>query len=107
MIFLIFKNSLVWIEHGRRSKLFWECFEDALMEIYGIAFVIVEGYEITVIKEPELTNWSRIIENIICCSIFFLNPDGGAIETSKNGKNIGKLITHRFDAIEPDYPRKK
>ena len=92
---------------GEDPNYFWECFEDALMEIYGIAFVIVGGYEITVIKEPELTNWSRIIENIICCSIFFLNPDGGAIETSKNGKNIGKLITHRFDAIEPDYPRKK
>ena len=64
------KNSLVWIEMGEDPNYFWECFEDALMEIYGIAFVIVGGYEITVIKEPELTNWSRIIENIICCSIF-------------------------------------
>ena len=84
-----------------------ECFEDALMEIHGVDFVVIDGYEATVIKSLYLPNWGRIIENVIWCSIFFLNPDGGAIETSTKGKNIGKLITHKFDAIEPEYPHKK
>lgn len=101
------KNSLVWIENNEDSDYFWECFEEALFEIHGIAFVFIDGYEITVVKEFQLPNWGKVIENVIWCSVFFLNPDGGAIEVSKNGENIGKLITHRFDAIEPEYPRKK
>lgn len=101
------KNSVVWIENDEDQDCFWECFEDALMEIHGVDFVVIDGYEATVIKSLYLPNWGRIIENVIWCSIFFLNPDGGAIETSTKGKNIGKLITHRFDAVEPEYPRKK
>jgi len=78
-----------------------------LIEIHGIDFVIVDGYEIVVIKMLDLPNWGRIIENVIWCSIFFLNPDGGAIQTSTGGKNIGKIITHNFDTIEPNPPSKK
>ncbi|MBU6431409.1 MAG: hypothetical protein KGJ58_01645 [Patescibacteria group bacterium] len=100
------KKSSVWIETGDDPNYFWECFEEALLEISGVLFVIVEGYEITVIKNFCLPNWGRIIEDVIWCSLFFLNPNGGAIEV-KNGKNIGKLITHKFDAVEPEYPRKK
>ena len=101
------KNSLVCIEMGKDRSSFWECFKDALRNTYGVAFVIIDNYTITIIKEPELPNWSRIIEDVIWCSIFFLNPDGGAIEVSKDGKNIGKLVTQRFDAAEPQYRRKK
>ena len=98
------KNSLIWIEDGEDIECFWECFEDVLIEIHGIDFVIVDGYEIVVIKMLDLPNWGRIIENVIWCSIFFLNPDGGAIEVSADEKNIGKLIMPRFDAVEPNPP---
>ena len=101
------KNSLIWIECGEDPDYFWECFEDALLEIHGVDFVVVDGYEVMVIKSLYLSNWGRIIEDVIWCSIFFLNPDGGAIEVSKKGEYVGKLITHKFDAIEPEYPRKK
>ena len=101
------KNSLIWIENGEDPDSFWECFEEALLEIHGIDFLVVDGYEIVIIKAFDLPNWGRIVENVIWCSIFFLNPDGGAIETSTKGKNIGKLIIPRFDAIEPMPPSKK
>ncbi|MBM2817711.1 MAG: hypothetical protein HW401_301 [Parcubacteria group bacterium] len=101
------KNSFVVIENGEDLSSFWECFEDALMETFGVAFVIIDDYKITVIKDPELPNWDRIIEDVIWISVFFLKPNGGAVEVSKNGKTIGKLITQKFDAIEPQYWRKK
>lgn len=98
------KGSLIWIEIGEDPNHFWECFEDALLEISGVAFVFIDEYEIIVIKELQLPNWGYIIENVIWCSIFFLNPNGGAIEVSRKGETIGKLITQRFDANEPKYP---
>lgn len=101
------KNSLIWIENNEDPDYFWECFEDALMEIHGVMFAFVDGYEITIIKELELPNWGRIIENVIWCSIFFLNPDGGAIQMSKKGEPIGKLIEVKFNLTEPEYPHKK
>ncbi len=101
------KNSLIWIEEGEDVECFWECFEDSLIEIHGIDFLIVDGYEIVVNKALDLPNWGRIIENVIWCSVLFLNPDGGAMEISAEGKNIGKIITHSFDATEPKPPRKK
>ena len=101
------KNSLIWIECGEDPDSFWECFEEALLEIYGVVFVMAEGYELIVNKDIQFPNWGRIIEDVIWCSIFFLNPDGEAIEVSKKGEVVGKLITHKFDAIEPEYPHKK
>lgn len=101
------KNSLVWMEMGENPNYFWECFEEALMEISGVEYAIVDGWEITAIKDPCFPNWGRIVEDVIWCSIFFLNPNGGAIQVSKDGKEIGKLVAPRFDAVEPEYPRKK
>ena len=103
----LFKNFSILTEIGKDPHFFWECFEDALFEIHGVAFAIIDGYEITITKYPELPNWGRIIENVIWSSLFFLNLGGGAVEVSKNGKTIGKVIKHMFDAVEPKYPRKK
>ena len=103
----ILKNSVIYMEMGECHKYFWQCFNEALLEISGVSYVIAEGYEITVVKDCRFPNWGRIIEDMIWCSLFFLNPNGGAIEVSKNGRIIGKLITQRFDAIETQYWRKK
>ena len=99
------ENSSPRAEKGESPYSFWECFEEALMEIYGVIFVMAEGYELIVIKDTQFPNWGRIIEDVIWCSIFFLNPGGGAFQTRNNGEIIGKLIEHRFDAIEPDSPK--
>lgn len=101
----LLENSKIFIETGEDPNCFWECLEEALIEIFGVLYVIIDGYEITIIKNPELENWSRVIENVIWCSVLFLNPDGGAIEVSKYGRDIGKLVTQRFDTSEPEYPR--
>ena len=101
------KNFSIWTEINKDPNYFWICFEEALLEIPGVSHVVADGYEMVTVKDVRLPNWGRIIQNVIWCSVFFLNPDGGAIEVSKKGEVIGKLITHRFDAIEPEYPRKK
>lgn len=95
------------MEISEDEDSFWDRFEEALMEISGVFFVMVEGYEITIIKDPELQNWGGIIEDAIWCSVLFLNPGGGAIEVSKkSGKAIGKMITQKFDTVEPEYPHR-
>lgn len=105
--FNFLKNSDVFMEISEDEDSFWDRFEEALMEISGVFFVMVEGYEITIIKDPELQNWGGIIEDAIWCSVLFLNPGGGAIEVSKkSGKDIGKMITQKFDTVEPEYPHR-
>lgn len=109
-ISVFLENSLLWIENGECEdiKCFWNSFEEALMEIHGVDCVLVDGYEITIVKDPILPNWGKIIENVIWCSLFFINPGGGAIKVSANGNNnVGKLITHSFNAIEPNPSSKK
>jgi len=103
----ILKNSVIYMEMGECPKYFWQCFSEALLEISGVSYIIPEGYDITVVKDCRFPNWGRIIEDLIWCSLFFLNPDGGAIEVSKNGMRIGKLITQKFDEVEPEYRRKR
>src|SRR3989344_1484974 len=81
------RNSLIYMEMGECYQYFWQCFNETLLEISGVSYVIAEGYEITVVKDYRFPNWGRVIEDIIWCSLFFLNPNGGATEMSKNGKN--------------------
>lgn len=101
------KKTEVFIENCDSHNPFLECFEDTLMEICGVAFVIVDVYKITVIKEPELTNWGNIIEDTIWSSLFFFNLFDGAIQISRCGKPIGKLVKIVFNEAEPEYPHKK
>lgn len=101
------KKSVIYIEMDECYVNFWKCFNESLLEISGVSYVIAEGYEITVVKDYRFPNWGKIIENVIWCSLLFLNPDGGAIEMSNNGRKVGKLITQRFNGIEPQYPRKE
>lgn len=101
------EKSTIYIEMNECYVNFWKCFNESLLEISGVSYVIAEGYEITVVKDYRFPNWGKIIENVIWCSLLFLNPDGGAIEMSNNGRKVGKLITQRFNGIEPQYPRKE
>ncbi len=103
------KDSRIYIEgeNGNSApRLFWKTFEESLMEIFGVYFVLVEGYEIVIIKDPTLPNWGRIIENVVWCSLFFLNPGGKAVEVLKNGKKFGKVILHSFSEKEPESKSK-
>ena len=98
------KSSFVWIELGKDKNSFWDCFEDALLEIEGVLFVMFEDCEMIVVKDPQLPNWGKIVEDVMWSSLFFLNPSGSAVEASKRDKKIiGKLITQQFNAIERPY----
>lgn len=97
-----FKDCTVWIENETDNiSHFWESFECALMEICGVYFAFIDGYEMIIIKDPSLPNWGKILEDVVWCSLFFINPGGEAVEVFKNGKKFGKVIAHTFSATEP------
>lgn len=80
------KNSNV-VQH-----LFFQSFEEALNEINGVLFAMVDGYEIVVVKDPSFPNWGRMLEDVIWTSLIFIGADS-AVQVSKKGdKTIGKLI---------------
>lgn len=101
-------DSLIWIESNVDDpNCIWECFEDSLLEIFGVYFAFIDGYDVTIIKDPGLQNWGKVLEDVIWCSLFFLNPGGKAVEVLKNGKVFGKIISHSFSATEPESKSRK
>lgn len=105
----ILKDSLIWIENsGNDSSCLWDCFEEALLEIYGVYFAFINGYDVTIIKDPQLQSWGKVLEDVIWCSLFFINPGGGkAVEVLRSGKIFGKVVSHSFSATEPESKSKK
>ena len=101
------KDSLVWIEDDSGDpSCFWENFETALLEISGVYFAFIDGYDILIIKDCRFQNWGKLLEDVIWCSLFFINPGGKAVETLKNGKKFGKIISHSFRETEPESKSK-
>lgn len=81
-----------YINNSMLQRLFWKSFKDALLEVKGVLFVMLEGHEIIIVKNPSLPNWQDIIKDVIWVSLIFINADDAVHVSKKDGKIISKPV---------------